>query len=102
WRVPLVSRPDLILSYMNHDHPRLACNTAAVHVLNGLYGIKLNAPRNALGQLLPLALLNSATLLGTEIVGRSYGGGMLKHEPREIDLLPMPSLDVLRHVKKHL
>ena len=41
--------------------------------------------------LLPLASLNSMTLVGAETVGRSYGGGMLKLEPKEADLLPVPS-----------
>ena len=35
--------------------------------------------------------LNSMTLLGAEMVGRAYGGGMLKLEPKEADLLPVPS-----------
>ena len=28
WRVPLVDRPDLFLTYMNHDRPRLVSNSA--------------------------------------------------------------------------
>ena len=49
--------------------------------------------------LLPLASLNSMTLLGAETVGRAYGGGMLKLEPKEADLLPVPdprTLDAAR------
>ncbi len=34
-------------------------------------------------ELLPLAFLNSATLFSAEMVGRSYGGGVLKLEPKE-------------------
>ena len=44
---------------------------------------------------LPIACLNTVTLLGSEIVGRAYGGGLLKHEPREADLLPVPSIATL-------
>ena len=32
--------------------------------------------------------------------GRSYGGGMLKHEPKEADLLPVLSPDALEAVAK--
>lgn len=46
-------------------------------------------------ELLPLACMNSATLFGSEIVGRSYGGGMLKLEPKEACRLPVPSLAVV-------
>jgi adenine-specific DNA methylase len=107
WRVPLVERPDLIFTYMNHDRPRLIANGAGVHLLNSLYGVKLYDPVRALGsELLPLACLNSATLLGAEMVGRAYGGGILKHEPKEADLLPVPSpatlaavADQLRHAQ---
>lgn len=46
--------------------------------------------------LLSVAALNSMTLLGAETVGRAYGGGMLKIEPREADLLPVPSPEVVQ------
>jgi adenine-specific DNA-methyltransferase len=103
WQVPLVERPDLLFTYMNHDRPRLVRNGAGVHLLNSLYGVQLHAQRRKLGQeLLALASLNSMTLLGAEIVGRSYGGGMLKHEPTEADRLPLPSLEVLEAVGPRL
>jgi adenine-specific DNA-methyltransferase len=92
WRVPLVPPADLLLTYMNADTPRLTTNRAGVRHLNSVHGLYLHAGRKRLGaDLLPLAALNSLTLLGAEIVGRAYGGGMLKLEPREADGLPVPS-----------
>jgi adenine-specific DNA-methyltransferase len=103
WQVPLVERPDLLFAYMNHDRVRFIRNGAGVHLLNSLYGIKLVAARRDLGQdILPLAALNSLTLLGSEIVGRAYGGGMLKHEPTEADAIPVPSFATVSAVSARL
>lgn len=93
WRVPLAPRPDLLFTYMSHDRPRLLANRAGVQLLNSVYGVRLHAARRSIGEeLLPLASLNSLTLLGAELLGRGYGGGMLKHEPTEVDALPVPSI----------
>jgi adenine-specific DNA-methyltransferase len=56
----------------------------------------LNKPVRQLGKaLLPLASITSMTLVGAETVGRAYGGGMLKLEPREADRLPVPSPELV-------
>jgi hypothetical protein len=92
WRVPLLRPADVLLTYMNADTPRLCGNEASVHHLNSVHGIYLRHGTRQLGrQYLPLASLNSMTLLGAETVGRAYGGGMLKLEPGEADRLPVPS-----------
>lgn len=96
WLVPMVETPHLFLTYMNHDTPRLVNNAARVPHVNSVHGVRLWPGRQRVGQdLLPLAALNSLTALGAELVGRSYGGGMLKLEPKEADLLPVPALAVL-------
>ncbi|MBT0771192.1 N-6 DNA methylase [Kineosporia sp. J2-2] len=94
WQVRLPEPPDLLLTYMNADAPRLVANTARAHHLNSVHGIYLHDP--SLARLLPLAALSSVTLLGAETVGRSYGGGLLKLEPSEAKQLPLPSPDLLR------
>jgi len=92
WRVPVVPPADLLLTYMNADTPRLTTNQARVHHVNSVHGIYLREDHRRMGtELLPLASLNTVTLLGAETVGRAYGGGMLKLEPREADLLPVPA-----------
>ena len=96
WRVPLSPTADLLLTYMNAGTVQLATNRAGVHHVNSVHGLVLAPEHRQLGRdLLALASLNSMTLLGAEIVGRAYGGGMLKLEPREADLLPVPASTVL-------
>jgi len=106
-RVPVVPPADLLLTCMNADTPRLTTNEAGAHHLNSIHGVYLNDEHRDLGrELLPLASLNSVTLLNAEMVGRAYGGGILKIEPREADVWAMPSsalvesrADVLRAIK---
>lgn len=91
-QVPLVPPADLLLTCMNADTPRLTTNVAGAHHLNSVHGVYLQADVAELGrELLPLASLNSITLLHAEMVGRSYGGGILKLEPREADSWTVPS-----------
>jgi hypothetical protein len=97
WRVPLVKPADMLITYMNADTPRLTTNTAGVRHLNSVHGVYLEPSLREIGTaVLPLGALTSMTLVGAETVGRSYGGGMLKLEPKEADNLPVPAPDVLR------
>ena len=97
WRVPLVTQADLLVTYMNHDAPRLVANGAGVLHLNSVHGMLLKSGHRSVGKrLLPIAMLNSLTLLAVETVGRSYGGGILKVEPREAAILPAPTPQLLK------
>jgi adenine-specific DNA methylase len=103
WRPPCVSAPDLFFTYMSHRYPRLVANTAGVSFLNSMHGVRLRpgVPK-ALRNALPLLALNSVTMLGAEIHGRSYGGGILKMEPREAAELPLPSTAALLNAWEEL
>jgi adenine-specific DNA-methyltransferase len=103
WRVPRVQVPDAFFTYMNHDTPRIVTNRAGLAYLNSIHGITFARERRQLAMdLLPMAALNTATLLGAELVGRSYGGGLLKVEPNEADQLPVPSLTLVERAEASL
>ncbi len=81
---------------MNADTARLTTNAVGARHLNSVHGVYLTDEHRELARnVLPIASLNSMTLLSAELVGRSYGGGILKVEPREADRWWMPAPGLL-------
>ena len=92
WSVPLPSGgapPPLLLTYCASRFPRLVVNDARVLHTNTIHGVRLLD-----STMKPAAIVssfyNSLTLLSAELVGRSYGGGVLKLEPSEAEALLVP------------
>lgn len=92
WRPPQSTPPDFFFTYMSHNFPRLIANRARASFLNSMHGVRMrDGVSPQLVEALPFVALNSVTMLGAEVVGRSYGGGILKLEPREAASLPIPN-----------
>jgi hypothetical protein len=91
WRVPGVQRAEVLVGYMSGAFPKAVVNRAGAFYTNSLHGLRLN--EDVSPEMVALAFYSSLTLLSLEIEGRSYGGGILKVEPRELDriLLPVPA-----------
>jgi adenine-specific DNA-methyltransferase len=97
WRVPWVVKPDLVLTVMTGNGPRLVANAADLYATNSLHTVRL---RDKLSPtLVAAAAVNSLTLLSAEIEGHALGGGMLKLEPSEAGRLVLP---VPREIPSHL
>ncbi|MGH2988609.1 MAG: N-6 DNA methylase [Solirubrobacterales bacterium] len=92
WALPIPKQgaPDLLLTYCSNEHPRLAVNEAGALNTNTLHGVRPVDKRDS--QILAVGFYNSLTLLSGELVGRSYGGGVLKLEPTEAEALLLPSM----------
>lgn len=103
FRPPVVAPPDYFFTYMAHWGPRLIENGAGVSFVNSMHGVRLRRRvSETVRSSLPLLSLNSVTMLGAEIFGRSYGGGILKMEPREAARLPVPGEPLLREAWRTL
>ena len=103
WLVPLGSPPDVFITYMNAYGPNLCTNSVGAAALNSCHGFTFRCEFRETGrELLPLACLNSATFFGAEIMGRAYGGGLLKVEPREAARIPVPSISLVLEKRKEL
>lgn len=88
WVVPSVWAPDAFLLRQIHDHPRIIANAAGATSTDTIHRVRMlnGTPPGALAA----ASINSATFAFSEVMGRSYGGGVLELEPTEAESLPIP------------
>ena len=93
WSVGLREPAPILATYMARRPPTFVVNAAGVRHLNIAHGLY---PRESMGESDALSLvrfLRSTTSLDG---GRVYAGGLTKFEPREMERIPVPSLDLLR------
>jgi adenine-specific DNA methylase len=88
WRTPSLWQPDLFLLRQIHRAPRLTVNAAAATSTDTVHRVRLRTDVDPAA--LAAAFHNSVTFAFAEILGRSYGGGVLELEPREAEQLPIP------------
>ncbi|MGZ4512479.1 MAG: class I SAM-dependent methyltransferase, partial [Mycobacterium sp.] len=88
WSTPSLWIPDLFMLRQIHLAPRLTVNAAAATSTDTVHRVRLAAGVDATA--LAAVFHNSVTFAFAEIIGRSYGGGILELEPREAEQLPIP------------
>ena len=89
WTTPSLWIPDLFMLRQIHLAPRLTVNAAAATSTDTLHRVRLGSPIDPTA--LAAVFHNSVTFAFTEIIGRSYGGGILELEPAEAEQLPIPA-----------
>ncbi len=93
WAVPSTWRPDAFMLRQIYDHPRIIANTTDATSTDTIHRVRmLNGTTPAA---LAAASINSMTFAFSEVMGRSYGGGVLELEPREAEGLPFPDPHIL-------
>jgi adenine-specific DNA methylase len=102
YMVPGVVVPEAFLTYMSDAVPRLCLNDAGIATANTLLTVRLHHVPANLRKAFVVAFYNSATMLSCERTGRSYGGGVLKLEPREADQILVPSVALIRKHRREL
>jgi adenine-specific DNA-methyltransferase len=77
--------PDAFLHYMRHDEPRIVENDVRALCTNAVHRVwwRSDTRRTA------ACTWTSLFALGTELLGRQYGGGVLKLEPSDARRLPV-------------
>lgn len=86
--VPSVYAPDGFLHRQIHHAPLLATNLAGATSTDTIHRVRMLPGRDA--HRASAAMVNSLTFAHAEVVGRSYGGGVLELEPREAEKLILP------------
>lgn len=86
--VPSVWIPNAFMLRQIHHYPKIILNDAAATCTDTIHRVRLRNGTPA--RIVAMAFLNSLTFAFSEVIGRSYGGGVLELEPNEAEKLPLP------------
>ena len=92
WSVGLREAAPILATYMARSAPSFVKNIAAARHINIAHGVypMMSLPDYAIDRL--THALRGAMSIG---LGRTYAGGLVKFEPREMERIPVPSLGTL-------
>lgn len=91
YEVPSIWLPELLMLRQIHEYPRFIYNETNAVPTDTIHRVKIFEGYDA--KKITVSFLNSVSFAFTEILGRSYGGGVLEIEPNEVDNIPIPYID---------
>ena len=92
--IPSIYVPTGFLLRQVHHYPKLVVNEAKATCTDTIHRVRFKNGESP--HKVAAAFLNSLTFAFSELLGRSYGGGVLELEPNEADKLPVPLLGAHR------
>jgi hypothetical protein len=90
WAIELRAPAPVLVTYMARQAPAFVLNTAKARHINIAHGLYPRSPLN--GETLAAILIWLRRHVGTS-GGRTYAGGLVKFEPKELERIPIPSLE---------
>ena len=94
YSIPSIWVPDGFLLRQINNYPKMILNKSGATCTDTIHRVKFK--NGAEQKTVAAAFLNSLTFAFSEIIGRSYGGGILELEPREAERLPIPMIGASR------
>jgi hypothetical protein len=94
WSVPLYDPAPIVCTYMARRPPAFVRNLCQARLLNIAHGLY---PRQPLDAETISGLLHYLRHNVSVASGRTYAGGLTKFEPGELERIPVPTQDLLRH-----
>jgi adenine-specific DNA methylase len=95
YAVPHAQPANAFLSYMTGTAPKVCWNAAQVLATNSTYEVRFPRTSSLAAWKLAFAFSSSLVQLSCEIEGHPMGGGMLKLEPSEAEMVILPRLELL-------
>jgi hypothetical protein len=90
YKMELRKPPPILFAYLGRRHARFVRNLAGVVPLTGFLCVYPRSDDPAFLETLWSVLNHPATLANLPLVGKSYGSGCIKVEPRALERLPLP------------